>query len=403
MNDLFKKIDKILFESSKNMLNPVINQDLGVLIYFATRFKINKETRYKKKCIYLLDKFITGFNDYEFSIGLFDGFEGVFLTIEYLEKCKIIKDSSFFLESIEENLYQSIAIDIEDNMIEVFYGSIGKIQYFLDVNKIKEDKIFNLINQLVNSLWENKKGTNGEIYWGDKKENDESVENINLGMAHGICSILIFVVKLKELQFNNSHLDDLIYGLIKTFKNAENEIKINSFFPSVYNIKNKDLNVINNRRAYCIGDLPISYALCRAGRIMHNNDWLEYSKLIVEKNIDRTPLTSSVHYFESYDYFDIGFCHGISSILFLFYKINKYHQNDFIDSNIEYWKRELITNVSKFIKIKGTIHNLCTYNKSGDEISNVQNSFLHGLCGAALTLLSIEYDETEWSTFLCLN
>jgi len=403
MDNLFNKIDEILFASAKKMLNPVINQDLGILIYFATRYKINKEECYKKKCIFLLNIFIDRFNEHEFSIGLFDGFEGVFLTIDYLEKCKIIEDSSAFLESIEDNLYQSIIIDVENNKFEAFYGSIGKSQYFLDEDKIKDNKIIYLINQLLDSLWESKKELNGQIYWYDKTKNDERLENINLGMAHGICSVLIFLVRLKELQFYNPYLDKLIFGLAKTFNNAKNGINEKSFFPAIYNTKNKHFSIISNRRAYCIGDLPIAYAFCYAGRVMNNNDWIEFSKLILLKNTNLTPSNSSIYYFGHYNFFDIGFCHGISSILFLFYKIHKFHEDDLTISNIEYWKKELVNNVSKFIEIKGDIHKLCTYNKLGDKILDSQNSFLHGLCGAALTLLSVEYNEIEWSKFLCLS
>jgi hypothetical protein len=403
MDSLFKKIDEVLFNSAKNMLNPVINHDLGVLIYFATRYKINKEQLYKKKCIYLLNKFVTIFNDHEFSTGSLDGFESVFLTIEYLKKCKIIDDASSFLEELEDNLYQSIINDIEENMFEVFYGSIGKIQYFLDIDKIKEEKISNLINQLVNSLWESRKEIEGQIYWVDKVRNDEKLEIIDLGMAHGICSVLIFFVRLKELQFNNPNLDSLISGLIKTFKNAENTVKGTSFFPDVYSIKNKHLNLINSRPAYCVGDLPISYAFCYAGRIMNNEEWIQYSKQIIKVNAHAAVSTSSLYYFEEYDFFDIGFCHGISSFLFLFHKINKYHKNDFIDFKIDYWKKELIKNVTKVMKIKETIYYSNSYNEVKYKIPNDKNSFLNGLCGAALALLAVEYDETDWSSFLCLN
>jgi hypothetical protein len=403
MDSLFKKIDKILFASAKNMAKPVINHDLGVLIYFATRYKINKEQLYKKRCIYLLNKFVTIFNDHEFSRGSFDGFESVFLTFVYLQKCEIIDDASFFLEELEGNLYQSILNDIEENMFEVFYGSIGKIHYFLDADKIKNNKNSELINQLVNSLWENRKETEGQIYWIDKVRNDEELEIIDLGMAHGICSVLIFFIRLKELQFNNPYLDNLIAGLVKTFKNAENAVKGTSFFPDVYSIKNKHLNLINSRPAYCVGDLPISYAFCYAGRVMNNDEWIQYSKQIIKVKANAAVSTSSLYYFEEYDFFDIGFCHGISSFLFLFHKINKYHENDFIDFKIRYWKKELIKNISKIIKIKETIYYSYPYNEVRYKVPVDKNSFLNGLSGAALALLSVEYNETEWSGFLCLG
>ena len=78
MTNLLNKIDIILFSSARKMSKPIINNDLGILVYFATRYKISNESKYKDKCTVLLKKFITVFNDYNFSSGSLDGFESVF-------------------------------------------------------------------------------------------------------------------------------------------------------------------------------------------------------------------------------------------------------------------------------------------------------------------------------------
>lgn len=402
MNYLLKKIDTILFASAKEMSNPTINMDLGVVIYLATRYNSSRDNKHKKKCIYLLNKLVSIFGKYDFSTGILAGFEGVFHTISYLKKCNVIEDSSEFLEDIENNLFQSIENDILENNFEVFYGSIGKINYFLDNVKIKNRNVVELINKLINSLWENKKQENGQFFWIDRVSSDEKLELIDLGLAHGICSILLFLVKLKELKFHNTHIETLIYGIIKTFKQAENEIKGTSFFPDRYSIKNNHLNIINSRLAYCVGDLPISYAFCFAGQVMGNDEWIEYSKEIIKISTFKEVSSSQLKQFEDYDFFDIGFCHGISSILFLFYQINKWHKNDFINFKTNYWKQELITNVNKVIKIKESIYYSKSYNDVFGDKELDKNSILNGLCGAALTLLAVEYDETDWASFLCI-
>lgn len=402
MNYLLNKIDTILFASAKKMSNPVINKDLGVLIYFATRYNSSNEDKHKKKSIYLLNKLVSVFSEYDFSTGILAGFEGVFWTISYLKKCNVIDDSRQFLEDIEENLFQSIENDIIENNFEVFYGSIGKINYFLNNERIKEDKVVELINKLIVSLWENKKQENEQFFWIDKVSNDEKLELIDLGLAHGICSILLFLVKLKELKFGNTHIEPLIFGIIETFKQSENEVKGTSFFPDRYSIKNNHLNLINSRLAYCVGDLPISYAFCFAGQVMGNNEWIEYSREIIKLSLFKEVSSSDLKQFEDYDFFDIGFCHGLSSILFLFYQINKWHKDDFINFKTDYWKQELIRNVSKVIKIKKPIYYSKSYNDISIDKELDKNSILNGLCGAALTLLAIEYDETDWANFLCI-
>ena len=402
MTELLTKIDKILFESAKKMESPVINNDLGVLIYFATRYVGTGEIVYKKKSIYLLNKLVSVVGDFDFSSGAIDGFEGIFWTINYLKKCNIIDNSHEFLEEIEESLFQSIQNDIENNIFEVFYGSIGKVQYFLEEEKIKENNVITLINELISALWNSKKDLEGQFYWVDNVSFKKDFEFVDLGLAHGICSIFLFLVKLKELQFNNPYLGLLINGIVKTYQLAENEVKGTSFFPDRYSIKDKSVNLINSRLAYCVGDLPISYAFCYAGQVLGNDDWIDYSKKIIKISTFKELSSSNLKQFQEYDFFDIGFCHGISSILFLFYQCNKYHKDDFISFKIEYWKKELILNINKIIKIKGPIYYSELFNQVEAKKSLNKNSFLNGLCGASLALLALEYDETDWSSFLCL-
>lgn len=402
INNLLNKIDKILFESSKEMNNPVIDSDLGALIYFATRYKISNETKYKEHCEVLLNKFISVFSDFNYSTGTLTGFESVFWVISYLEESNLIEDSNLFLEDIEENLFLSVENDIEDNFNEIFYGTIGKVQFLLNDKKIKETKVINLINKIINSLWITKKKLNNQIYWSDKEYEEEHLGYVDLGIAHGICAILLFLVKLKELKFENEYIDTLIYGIIETFTLAESNQRGVSSFPDTYCIKNKDLNMINSRLGFCVGDLPAAYAIGYAGEIFKKEEWQLFSKKIIKKSAYRDISDSQLVYFSDYDFFDIGFCHGMSSILYIYYRVNKWVKDDYISFKIKYWEKELIKNVNKFIEIKDPIYYSKTSSKDKDKLELKKYSFLDGLCGASLALLAIEYDQISWSKFLSL-
>lgn len=401
INKLLKKVDVILLESSKDMNSPIIDDDLGVLIYFATRYKISGKKKYKKHSTNLFNKFISIFNDYEFSTGLLTGFEGVFWVVTYIEECNIIEDSKPFLEDIENSLFLSIENDIKENRYEIFYGSIGKVQFLLNPIRIKEAKVIKLINNLIYALGKTKKERNGQFYWVDK-EYEEHLDFVDLGLAHGICSILLFLVKLKELQFSNKHIDSLINGIIETYMHAENDVIGSSLLPDRYCIKDKSLNLIDSRLGFCVGDLPAAYAICYAGQILKKEDWIKFSKKIMQISSTREVSSSRLTQFSEYDFFDIGFCHGISSILYMFYRINKWLEDDSITFKVDYWKKELATNVSKFIKIKEPIYYTNRHVEGEVKAELNKNSFMDGLCGASLTLLAVEYNEISWSKFLSL-
>ena len=403
MTDLLAKIDRILFASALPMEKPVINNDLGVLIYFATRYDMSKKQEYKAKSLRLLKKLLAIFSEHDYGSGALDGFESVFWTISYLERCKIIESSQELLEDIEESLVLSIDNDITDGLFEIFYGSVGKIQYFLTEDRIKEEKVSKLIIRLLESLWNTKKEKDGRIYWIDKVSFTNDLQFIDLGMAHGICAIFIFLIKLKELGFEHQHIDTMTEGIAKTYFMAENKVKGTSFFPDRYSIENPDHNQINSRLAYCVGDLPVSYAFCYGGQVLNKVEWIAYSKKILEISTYKEVSSSHLKQFSEYDFFDIGFCHGISSILFLFQQLNKCHDDSYIAFKIEYWKEQLLSNTAKVLKTKSKIYYSKSYSKPGEELALDRNSLLNGLCGAALVLLTSDSEATAWCSFLCLD
>lgn len=384
------------------MSSPVINDDLGVLMYFATRFKVTKDEKFRKKCNYLLNKLILVFNDHDFTSGSIDGFESVFCTLDYLKYCEIIDNIDDVINEIEDNLIDSIQRDIEREFYEIFYGSIGKIQFFLKEDRIKQQRITDLVNKLLNSLWNSKKVKNKQIFWVDKVSFKKDHEFVDLGMAHGICSILVFLVKLKELNFKNNYIDKLIFGIIKTYTLAENEVKGTSFYPDRYSLTNKKEILINCRLGYCVGDLPVSYAFSYAGDILKEPELINYSRQLLELSISKELSSSHLNYFPKNDYFDIGFCHGISGILYLLHQINKVQNDDLISFKIDYWKDLLIINISKLLKFNEPIFFPKTY-KNNEVLELNKYSFLNGLCGAALVLLAVENNETKWSSFLCID
>lgn len=401
MNDLLEKIDKELLLSAIDMSNPIIDQDLGVMIYFATRYKSTGNAVYKETSLKLFNTLLSVFNDFDYETGIITGFEGAYWAIDYLGKCNIIEDSDLILKSIEENLYQSIDIDIKNNMHDLYYGSIGKIQVFLKEDKIKDPKIISVINETIKSLWDSKKEINHQYYWPNK-DYAEHLGYVDLGVAHGICAILLFLVRLKELGFSNDHIDPLINGIITTLKNAENKANLLILYPENYNIFDQNLTIANSRLGFCNGDLPIAYAICYAGYILKNKEWITTAQRILEISAKREISDSGLRQFPKYDFFDIGFCHGISSILFIYYRLNKWLDSKIIDIRVTYWKEELVKNVNKLLEIQKPIYYSKMYSYNDDTIKLNKNCFLEGLNGAALVLMTNEYDEMEWSSFLNL-
>ena len=214
MDDLIRKIETILYEKAIKMESVSIQEDLGAIIFESTLYKYSKDEKYKEKTKVLINKLIKVFPKSDFGAGFIEGFEGIYWAIFYAYKCNIL-DSYDILADIEPYLFSSIEQDIENNNFDLLYGSIGKILFYLE-SDLDIDKRNNLINKILISLFNNRIENEKGIFWYDIEEGENL---INLGIAHGLPSILIFLIRLKTVQYKN--LEKVIkgYDFIGSFPN----------------------------------------------------------------------------------------------------------------------------------------------------------------------------------------
>lgn len=393
-----KKIESILFEKAEKMEIPTIHNDLGALIFEATLYRYTNEDIYKQKTLKLLKTLTQVFGERNLGSGFFEGFEGIFYVIQYLMKCNIIEDEKI-LEGLEEYLLQSLSIDFKTNHFDPMHGSIGKLLYFINSKNQDKEKVNGLIDQFLNSLYEHRQETDQGIFWYD--QNEDNKELVNLGMAHGLPGILAFLVRLKELGYKHEHIDTLIEGIIKSFICFKNETKLLSQFPDYFS-EDVHLRNMNSRLGWCYGDLGIANTLLYASKILKRDDLKKEIQTLLNSIVLRRMSNSKLDHYEDYSFFDTGFCHGLSGITYIFQKINNQLKNTTLDKRIDFWKKQLLENLEKQLNIQGDIY-LPWYRQNEDSSYTMdQVSVLNGLCGTGLVLLSLHYNQYDWSDFFML-
>lgn len=394
LNKNIHKIDSLLFNKSKRMENPVIEHDVGALIYFSTKYKYSNEEKYKVKSLTLFKKFIDVFPEYEFQTGILEGFDGVGILLTHLKDCKIL-DTDYLLDDIEPYLIQSIKLTISNNNFDLLYGGIGKIQYLLSNNRFKEDNIKGLIDDLIDNLYETRIEINGRIYWHELDS-----DKINLGLSHGITSVFIFLIRLKELKIKNKYINRLIKGLINSFIYFENFSNGISIFGAGFPYSKK--NPAHSRLAWCYGDLGIAYAFLYGSKVLNDKrlkiKYYEMLDLLLQRGVSDSGL---VH-FNDYSFFDTGFCHGISGIFYIFYKLNELEPNLLLEKKLKYWENELLKNIDIQLNIKEKIY-FPNENNVNEEIYFIETeTMLNGISGVGLVLLTMQYRKADWSNFFLL-
>lgn len=395
---LIDKIETNLYKIAIEMKNPTLDGDLGVLIFYATMYKYGKEETYKEKAKKLLEKLLTVFSDYELPSGFLEGFEGILYTVQYLHKCNIIEDTQI-VEDLEEYLLQTLKMDFNTNNYDPLHGSIGKLLYFINSESKSKEEVEEIVNLFLESLYKNREEEDQNIFWYDSYEKGQMV---NLGTAHGITGVLIFLLRLKELEFKNPILDTLIEGILKSLNSYKSDIPNTSKYPNfVTKEKSRSVN-INTRLGWCSGDLGISYALLYASKVLKRGDLKKEVVEMMKSIISTLISTSKLDHYEEYSFFDTGFCHGISGITYMLQKMNNELKSPQIDKRIGFWKEQLITNLEKQLSYDEEIY--LPWYRQNKEKSYTQDkgTMLNGLTGVGLALASLHYKKYDWSDFFLL-
>lgn len=387
---LLIKIDALLAAKAEGMDNPTIDQDLGYLIFLATSYKYSNEVAYKIKAEKLIGKLLEVFPEKELNMSLYEGFDGVAWTIDYLQRCKVIEDSDILSDFIP-HLVSSIEIDIANNHYDVLYGFIGKLQYFINSGQYDAPGIRELFIGAVDALDKSSLRNANGIYWLER----ESIQTVNLGYAHGLPGILVFLARLHDLGVGHPRIAVMIEDIVSTLLAQQNSPLGISVYGSGYSLEHEVSSF--SRLAWCYGDLGICYALLYSGKIVRNEMWIREALSIKDRIISRGIAESGLTHFHDYSFFDTAFCHGISGISYFLFKINELIGGDgILEKRLSYWNNELIKNLEIQLAIEDTIYYPYQPN-TGDEVYILDKEMmLNGVCGTALVLLSLQYQKADW-------
>lgn len=407
--NLINKIEAILFQKAIKMNAPSLEMDLSVLVFQATYYRYSKIEEYKEKAQLLLKRFIKNFSNIDYKSGFLEGFPGVIWVVNYLKKCNIIEDNSL-LDHLYPHLIQSLEIDLKYNYFESFHGSINKLYFIINSNKFREIQVKSLIDEFIDTLYTNRIENKERIYWFDPVigENDEFTTDryINLGIPHGLPGVLIFLVKLKDMEIQHEKLDILIQGILKTIFDSKNEVVQESHFPSSIDILNLNKNYYSSSRlAYCYGDLGIAYAVLYTSKVLNKPELKKEIKSTIDSLKRRLITDSSIDVYEDYFFLDTAFCHGLSGIVYMFNKINELLDDKEFEKRTTYWTSELLHNLERQLAITPPIY-YPDYKQPTDEKEEKYNideqSILAGYSGTGLVLLSLFYNKYDWSDFFML-
>ena len=284
----------------------------------------------------------------------------------------------------DELIRKELFVEKQTKNYDLLYGLLGYGVYFLERNKFspQNNRLDDIVNILDEIALKKEYGTTWEDRF-DRKENKDK-ELINLGFAHGIPSIIVFLAYVYNETGNIKALN-LIYQSVNFLKKNELDISKGSLF-SFHILDNQPFNY-PSRLAWCYGDLGIGYAILKTGILISDKSYIKYGERIL------IHLTNKHIKDETTGVKDAGFCHGASGVAHLFNKAFQYTNNKSFKKASEYW-----IEVTLKMQNNDGSYSRCHYiDKEKKWHFETDNGLIEGAGGIGLSMISyLEPNELSW-------
>ena len=360
----------------------LLTGNFGILIFLAYITKHNKsyESLYNRFLDYNLNAVSTKLLSPDFCSGI----SGIISAISFMNRNNLCDlDISEFEKAYEKHLYMNMIRSFAIEKYDYFYGGIGVALCFLNnlyYNSIYESYIEDSISILRKVAIEQ----NNMLKWKTSfTQNTQYTYNISI--SHGISSIIIFLCKCHIHGFN---CKDMIQKGVEYILSQELKFEeIGSCFPSISKECEKTLQ--KSRLGWCYGDLGISIALLWAGKVLHNELFINKAKDIIALSVLRREYKDT--------FVDNPFiCHGAAGLACIYYNFNDVLKIKGIDDAGDFW-------LNKCIEFGNNQNGVAGYILNEKHSTNDIYSILNGITGVGLTLLFHLYNDTDWTEFILLK
>lgn len=374
----------------------IISGISGIMIFrfLLSRLLESEEEFEKAKSLISegLKKINNGYNDPSYG----NGITGFFWALQFLEENNIIEiDTDDFFSQAEDFIYEVMVTNIEKKNYDFLHGAIGYGVFFIKRYKTTKDAVLkrkyrSIIDELIRFLDDSKIENTKGFMWESPQESDiENEINIDLGLAHGVPSILYFLCLAYEEGVANEKTSRLIKGTYSYILSTKNVSKnVISLFPTYqYASQTKEEHL--SRLGWCYGDIGIGLSLLKTAEVTKNTELeKEAISILIHSSKRRDLKENSV--------LDAGLCHGAYGLFHIYGKLfHKTSQRAFKESS-EYWKK-IGDNMARFDKNEEIYYPI----HLGERNWSKPFSLLEGVVGIGLSIISHSTNyEIEWDECL---
>lgn len=367
------QISRVLIDSSHDFAdkNGLMDGKAGIALFLFYYAGLRGEKKYADFAAELFSGIFSdindGFNDFRFSSGL----AGIAWCLQHLVQYHLIDvDAGELLDDLDPFFHRAMIDGFRERYYDYLHGALGVGTYWL--SRVRHAGTQNYLSDCIDQL---DRITHSVL-------DPNSPKGVNLGVAHGIPSIIAFLSKSLELGISNNKTRDLLNRFVYYLLDQSlDPAQFRSVFPDSVRVNRAPSN---SRLAWCYGDLGIGSVLWQASQVVGNKEWEEKAIHILIQTTERRALQKNL-------VVDACFCHGTAGIMHIYNRMYRYTGMDAFKDAAHYW-------LDRTLKMAVHDDGAAGYKIwCGDNVWQNRYCLLDGIAGIGMALMASVSDvEPSW-------
>jgi lantibiotic biosynthesis protein len=293
-----------------------------------------------------------------------NGLAGIGWCLQHFAKLDLIDANEDIFTQMDDLLAGFMEDELLAGKTDYLHEGLGSALYFLE--RWPEGNATEQFTKLVSQLIQSVVITSAGITWTDNFSNRYNKPVFNMGLAHGVPSIIAILARIHAKGIPTDHLIDGCIQWLRAGRNR-NVSPDHSLYPMIVDEDLQSMDNPNSRLAWCYGDLGIAAAIMNAGIYLENTEYQQEAAAIFLHAAEyRTLSNGLVH--------DACFCHGSAGIAHIFQRAAIFTGDERLNNAADAW----LQNTLQMPHFRFYQHN--------DYIESY--NILEGLAGIGLSLIS---------------
>ena len=384
-----KEIADALLEESPDEHESIglLDGHAGIMLFLFHYSRFTADDTYSERAVELLYKSMdlinAGKTDFTYSMGI----SGFAWTLEYLAGQGFMEPITAF-HQLDEGLCTYMLQRSEEGDWDPLHGGLGVAWYLFerkenpDVRAALEKEV-EILNRLAEA------DTYGLKWRGNLADKNESI--YNLGLAHGIPGIIVFLARCKEENIHPRLAKELLQQAISYLLSCKSSVNPS---PNLYPIMmQQEGAVFSERLAWCYGDPGLLLALKSAHAYITSLD-AEIRALVTAVAKRRVLKENKI--------FDACLCHGTAGLIPIWMTIKADAQSApyLTDSSTNYWVDQTLKMGKHSDGLAGYLHHTV---QSQEVCLTRARGLLDGIAGTGMCLISYLTGELAWTRALFMH